>query len=240
MRTLGSRLRRRIAARIRGICGGHFVQHSAARFSRENLSELLDQVIEPFETRPGAKRVLNIGAGGPLAARVARIRGCTVVSVDLDPARGPDVVVDASDLRCFADGSFDAVFLLEVLEHVAAPDRALQEVHRVLRPDGLLVVSTPFVFEIHDAPHDYYRFTEHGLRHLMREFRHCRITRRNGYAKSTVVPWLRLTRSPHIGDNLFGLVALFATLALAPLLALLDRAIRSDAATTGYVASGCK
>jgi SAM-dependent methyltransferase len=240
MGTWGARLRRRVAARIRRLCDGQFVQQSAARFSRENLSELLDQLIESFEARSGAKRVLNIGAGGPLAARVARIRGCAVVSIDLDPARGPDVVVDACDLRCFADGSFDAVFALEVLEHVTAPDRALLEVHRVLRADGLLVVSTPFVFEIHDAPHDYYRFTEHGLRYLMRAFRDCRITRRNGYAKSTVVPWLRLTRSPHIGDNLFGLVALFATLALAPLLALLDRTIRSDAATTGYVASCCK
>lgn len=233
-------IRRRVAARIRGLCSCQFVEHSAARFSRENLGELLDQLIEPFESRPGAKRVLNIGAGGPLAARVARIRGCTVVSVDLDPARGPDVLVDACDLRCFADGSFDAVFLLEVLEHVTEPDRALSEVHRVLRAGGLVVVSTPFVFEIHDAPHDYYRFTEHGLRHLMRQFRDCRITRRNGYAKATVVPWLRLTRSPHLGDNLFGLAALFATLALAPLLAVLDRAIRSDAATTGYVASCCK
>ena len=240
MRAPNARLRRRAAARIRGICAGRFVEQSAARFSRENLSELLDQLIEPFEARPGVKRVLNIGAGGPLAARVGDIRGCTVVNVDLDLARRPDVVADACDLHCFADGSFDAVFLLEVLEHVTAPDRALREVHRVLRADGLVVISTPFVFEIHAAPHDYYRFTEHGLRHLMRDFRQCQVTRRNGYAKSTIVPWLRLVRSPHIVDNLFGLAALFATLTFAPLLAWLDRTIRSDAATTGYVASCCK
>jgi SAM-dependent methyltransferase len=231
------RLRRHIAGRIRTFCGGAFVQDASARFSRENLSELLDEPIGAFEAQPGAKRVLNIGAGGELAARVGRLRASSVVHVDLDRSKRPDVIADARDLACFGDGCFDAVFLLEVLEHVVEPDRALAAVHRVLRAGGLLVISTPFVFEIHEAPHDYYRFTEHGLRHLLRGFRGCRIARRNGYAKALVVPWLRLTRSPHIGDNLFGLLALFAAVALAPLLALFDRAIRSDAATTGYVAS---
>ena len=83
-----------------------------------------------------------------------------------------------------------------MLEHVAAPERAIAELHRVLAPGGALVLSTPFVFEIHEAPHDYYRFTEHGLRQLLRGFARCEIVRRNGYLKSTLVPLLRLTRSP--------------------------------------------
>jgi hypothetical protein len=61
--------------------------------------------------------------------------------------------------------------------------------------------------------------------------------RRNGYLKSTLVPLLRLTRSRYVADNLFGLVALLASILLAPVIGLFDRAIRSDAATTGYFAS---
>jgi SAM-dependent methyltransferase len=140
-------------------------------------------------------------------------------------------------MRCFADASFDAVFLLEVLEHVATPDLAISEIYRVLAPGGVLVLSTPFLFEIHEAPHDYFRFTEHGLRLLLRGFGSCQVARRNGYFKSTLVPLMRLTRSRYVVDNLFGLAVLFMGTVLSPLLGLLDRTIRSDACTTGYVAS---
>jgi SAM-dependent methyltransferase len=231
------RLRRLIARRVRRLRDRPFVIDASNRFSRENLNELLEREIEALEARPGVKRVLNVGAGGPLADRIARLRGSRVVGVDLDPARRPDVVADVCDLRCFEDASFDAVFLMEVLEHVSTPDLAISEIHRVLAPGGRLVLSTPFLFEIHEGPHDYYRFTEHGLRHLLRGFDACRIVRRNGYLKSSLVPLLRLTRSRYVADNLFGLTVLAASVLLAPLIGLLDRAIRSDAATTGYFAS---
>jgi SAM-dependent methyltransferase len=231
------RLRRLIARHVRRLRDRRFVIDASNRFSRENLNEFLEREIEALEARPGVKRVLNVGAGGPLAARIASLRESRVVSVDLDPARRPDVLADVCDLRCFQAESFDAVFLMEVLEHVPTPDLAISEIHRVLAPGGRFVLSTPFMFEIHEGPHDYYRFTEHGLRHLLRGFDACRIVRRNGYLKSTLVPLLRLTRSRYVADNLFGLVALLASILLAPVIGLFDRAIRSDAATTGYFAS---
>ena len=159
---------------------------------------------------------------------------CTWTST---PARAPDVIADIQDLGCFPDASFDVVFLMEVLEHVAAPDAALSEIHRVLAPGGRLVLSTPFLLEVHEAPHDYYRFTEYGLRHLLRGFEAIRVDRRNGPLVASLVPLLRLTRSPHLRDEIVGLTALAFALLLAPLLFALDGALRSDAATTGYVAS---
>ena len=231
------RLRRRIARGVRALCNRPFVINGSNRFSRENLNEFLEREIAALEARPGSRRVLNVGAGGILARRVAQLRDGHVVSVDLDPARRPDIVADVCDLGCFEDASFDAVFLLEVLEHVATPDLAISELYRVLEPGGVLVLSTPFVFEIHEAPHDYFRFTEHGLRFLLRGFASCSIGRRNGYLKATLVPLLRLTRSRYVVDNLFGLAVLFSSLALAPLIAWFDRRVASDALTTGYVAS---
>ncbi len=230
-------LRRLIARRVRHLCDRAFVIDASNRFSRENLNELLEREVEALESRTGAKRVLNVGASGPLAGRIARMCESRVVNVDLDPARRPDVVADVCDLRCFEDECFDAVFLMEVLEHVSTPDLAISEIYRVLAPGGRLVLSTPFLFEIHEGPYDYYRFTEHGLRHLLRGFEACRIVRRNGYLKATLVPLLRLTRSRYVADNLFGLAVLAASVVLAPLISLIDRAIRSDAATTGYFAS---
>lgn len=75
----------------------------------------------------------------------------------------PDLFADAAYLP-FADGTFGAVACLEVLEHVRMPDQVLAEIARVLRPEGVAYVSMPFLYPIHDAPHDYQRWTPHGWR----------------------------------------------------------------------------
>lgn len=75
----------------------------------------------------------------------------------------PDVYGDASRLP-FADGAFDCVLLLDVLEHVDMPEAALAEAARVLRPGGDLLLTIPFAYPLHDLPHDFQRFTQVGLR----------------------------------------------------------------------------
>lgn len=74
-----------------------------------------------------------------------------------------DVLADAASLP-FATSSLDAVVGLEVIEHTRDYQAAMREFFRVLKPTGTLVLSMPFLYPIHDAPHDYQRLTEHGLR----------------------------------------------------------------------------
>ncbi|MDO1527785.1 class I SAM-dependent methyltransferase [Fulvimonas sp. R45] len=74
-----------------------------------------------------------------------------------------DVLADAASLP-FASSSVDAIVCLEVLEHTRDHRAALHEFSRVLKPRSTLVLSMPFMYPIHDAPHDYQRLTEHGLR----------------------------------------------------------------------------
>ena len=74
----------------------------------------------------------------------------------------PDLFADASELP-LADASVDTVVILEVMEHLRRPREALQEIVRVLRPQGRLLLTMPFLYPIHDAPHDYQRLTIHGL-----------------------------------------------------------------------------
>jgi len=110
-------------------------------------------------------RTLDLGAQtGPYAGYFPRR-----VALDLRPTPGVHVVGDAAALG-FAEATFDVVLCTEMLEHVPDPQRVIDEMRRVLRPGGLLLLTTRFLFPIHDAPHDYFRFTKYGLRHLLRRF----------------------------------------------------------------------
>lgn len=122
----------------------------------------LDRFIAAHAT---ATRTLDIGAqNGPYAALFPRR-----VALDIKPDRGVAVIGDAQALG-IGSGTFDAILCTEVLEHLPEPQRAIDEMFRVLRPGGSLILTTRFLFPIHDAPHDYFRYTKYGLRHLLKRF----------------------------------------------------------------------
>jgi SAM-dependent methyltransferase len=73
-----------------------------------------------------------------------------------------DVYYDGSVFP-FAEAEFDSVVINEVFEHVFHPDAFLSEVGRVLKPDGVLLMTVPFVWEEHDSPRDFVRYSSFGL-----------------------------------------------------------------------------
>ena len=77
----------------------------------------------------------------------------------------PDLYYDGLRLP-FEDKSFDTVLNVQVLEHTPEPGLLVREMSRVLKDDGLLILSAPFDFRLHEQPHDYFRYTPHGLRTL--------------------------------------------------------------------------
>jgi SAM-dependent methyltransferase len=79
----------------------------------------------------------------------------------------PDVVGSATDIP-LGDASFDTVVSTEVLEHVPDPLKALREMHRVLKPGGHLILSTPMYWPRHEVPYDYFRYPYDGLLHLVK------------------------------------------------------------------------
>lgn len=67
----------------------------------------------------------------------------------------------------FGDAEFDTVVCNQVLEHVFEPDEFVREIRRVLRPGGALILTVPFVWDEHEQPFDYARYSSFGLRHLL-------------------------------------------------------------------------
>jgi SAM-dependent methyltransferase len=115
-------------------------------------------------------RVLDAGAGeGQYAGYFARQRYCGV-----DLAVGDagwdysklDAVADLTALP-FGDGVFDAALNIVTIEHLREPGRALAEMARTLKPGGRLLVAAPHEWEVHQAPHDYFRYTRYGLEYLL-------------------------------------------------------------------------
>ena len=109
-------------------------------------------------------KILVVGSG-----RIAKVKGPKVVNVDIRPFESVAVVCDAQALP-FRDGEFDAVVCHQVLEHVPDADRAVVEMHRVLKPGGRVIVTVPFYFPFHASPHDYRRWTVPGMRQTFSAF----------------------------------------------------------------------
>jgi SAM-dependent methyltransferase len=112
-------------------------------------------------------RVLDVGCGRKpyrvlLGPDVREYLGVDRADSDSDA----DVFADAHALP-FDDGSFDAVVSFQVLEHVRDPAACAREFARVLRPGGAAVLTAPGVWPAHEEPHDYWRFTRHGMLALL-------------------------------------------------------------------------
>jgi SAM-dependent methyltransferase len=113
--------------------------------------------------------ILDVGSG--LAPYRELFSHTSYTTCDWDqslysPEVPPDIVAPADNIPV-EDESFDAVLCTEVLEHVPAPWEVLSEFHRIIRPGGAVWITVPFTWPLHEQPHDYYRYTEFGLRHLL-------------------------------------------------------------------------
>jgi SAM-dependent methyltransferase len=152
--------RSRLAAWLRRTTSGNPV---SARFA----ADLLDRL---GARRPQA-RVLVVGGGtvGIGSERLYDSPAVELVAFDIYASPSTHAVADAHRIP-LPDASVDAVWIQAVLEHVLDPARVVSEIHRVLRPEGMVYSEIPFMQQVHEGPYDFTRFTEGGQRWLFRRF----------------------------------------------------------------------
>jgi SAM-dependent methyltransferase len=95
--------------------------------------------------------------------------GKAYTGLDVRAGPGVDLLADVEELP-HPDRSIGTVIAMNTFEHVPRFWRGFAEVHRVLRPDGALLVSCPFYFHIHGYPSDYWRFTPEALEMLLADY----------------------------------------------------------------------
>ena len=107
-------------------------------------------------------RVLDVGCGEqPYRSWLTSAR--EYVGVDVESRPGVAAVIRPGTPWPVQDESFDSVLCTQVLEHDSDPAHTLDEINRVLVPGGTAVVSVPFAYNEHMAPHDYRRWSAAGI-----------------------------------------------------------------------------
>jgi len=114
-------------------------------------------------------RVLILGAGSAVIPEIEERSDIEIVRSDVCLGKTLDIVCDGHDLP-FVDASVDGVVVQAVLQHVVDPGRVVAEIHRVLRPRGVVYAETAFLQHVCGGSFDYTRFTLRGHRYLFREF----------------------------------------------------------------------
>lgn len=117
-------------------------------------------------------KILVIGSGrqrSRLDIELGASDDLQVICSDIDKDADVDLFCDGHDLP-FIDDSFDAVVTTVVLEHVLYPERVAAEIHRVLKPSGLLYSEMPFMQQVHEGAYDFTRYSLSGHRRLFNGF----------------------------------------------------------------------
>jgi SAM-dependent methyltransferase len=131
----------------------------------------IERAVSDFAARlPDQARVLDAGAGEGKYGSYFRNHDYCGVDIGVGDAEWDYSGLNAiADLRAlpFHEECFDGCLNIVTLEHVCEPTRALVEMARVLRSGGRLLLIVPQEWEMHQTPHDYFRFTRHGVRYLL-------------------------------------------------------------------------
>jgi SAM-dependent methyltransferase len=132
---------------------------------RRLLNEELKKVFR--DLKPGL--VLDVGGANSPYKKIIPFRKYMVL--EKHDTFKPDICCDAHDIKAKSN-FFDTVVSTEMLEHVEDPKKVVSEFHRILKKNGFCIVSTPFLYHIHEDDYmkDYWRFTESGLKLLFGNF----------------------------------------------------------------------
>jgi SAM-dependent methyltransferase len=112
---------------------------------------------------------LDIGCGTKPYESISNVSEYIGLEIDNESNRNnnyADYFYDGQVMP-FKDKEFDSVMSNQVLEHVFNPDEFLKEINRVTKINGIFLITVPFVWDEHEQPYDYARYSSFGLKHIL-------------------------------------------------------------------------
>ena len=133
------------------------------------INLILERDLKHFAAGHASGKLIDIGCGTKpyeaiFSAYVSSHVGVDHAETQHDRSR-IDLVGTAYEIPA-DDSSFDTAICTAVLEHLEEPEAAIRECHRVLRPGGTAYYSVPFIWHVHEAPRDFFRYSKYGLKYL--------------------------------------------------------------------------
>tara|TARA_Y100000310_G_scaffold94401_1_gene92017 strand:+ start:16497 stop:17021 length:525 start_codon:yes stop_codon:yes gene_type:complete len=135
--------------------------------------------LKKFAKNCNNKKILELGSGksekGKHSYSSKKFFNLTndFLQTDMNPDFGHKVL-DATKMNY--KNEFDVILCLNVLEHVYEFQKAIDNIHAALKPQGTLLFFVPGYYPLHDEPHDYWRFTEHSLKKIFQNFSNIKIS----------------------------------------------------------------
>lgn len=135
-------------------------------FARKGLHKNISQLAGQLNGR-----LLDIGCGTKPYSQLCAVEEYIGLEIDDDGDRILDHadVSYSGDVIPFEDKFFDSLISNQVFEHVFNPEQFLDEANRVLKVDGLFLISVPFVWDEHEQPYDFARYSSFGLSHVLKK-----------------------------------------------------------------------
>ncbi len=160
---------------------------------REPVRDYVRRIINQYEFEDP---VLDCGAGWEPNYYEPLFPKRKYIKQDIQDYDPPciDIICDICDMREVEDDSIGLVLLMESLEHIAFPQKAMDEIFRILKPDGLLILTTVMAMGIHECPKDYWRFCPGGIELLLRAFKIVDFTL-EGYSSFPLGIWVTAQKS---------------------------------------------
>jgi SAM-dependent methyltransferase len=170
-----------------------------------------NRVDETLKMLPKDAKICDIGAGG-------RKITPDIYTIDGYVTQNTDLVCDIHDIP-LSDESFDCIFCTGTLEHVEDPHKALHEIFRLLKKDGVAHIEVPFIQGYHADPNDYWRWTIEGLRLFCSKAGFSEIVSGSHIGPTSSLNWiLNEYIICLLGNGLLGNIMSFVTrLAVAPM-----------------------
>jgi len=141
--------------------------------------------------------ILDVGGGAGFSKEVGKYKdwfaNTNYRSFDI-PTSGANIEGDIHDMN-LPNESEDAVICNAVLEHVVDPIRAVEEIQRILKTGGVVLIQVPSIYPYHrnkgagghDGYGDYWRFFDDTLRYMFRNFSHVEIVKQSGFFRTMIV-----------------------------------------------------